>query len=305
VRTVVTGATGTIGRALIEALTRRGDHVVALSRDEARGREVLGPHVEVQAWAHPTVEPPPAEALAGADAVVNLIGEPIAQRWSDDAKQRIRDSRVLATCHLVEGLGALPDERRPGVLVSQSATGYYGPSDDRPLDEEAPPGSDFLADVVMAWEREALAGPARMRTVLTRTGVVLSPSGGALGQMLPFFKLGLGGAVAGGGQYVPWVHLDDVIGAMIHCLDGRLDGAVNLTAPNPVTNAELSKALGRALQRPAVLPVPSFGLKLLYGEMATIVITGQRVIPAALQRDGYRFRHPEVDEALRDVLGRS
>jgi uncharacterized protein len=306
VRIVVTGATGTIGRALAEALTGRGDEVVALSRDEARGREALASRAsEVRAWANPTEEPPPPEALAGVDAVVNLIGEPIAQRWSDDAKHRIRDSRVRATCQLVEGLGALPDDERPGVLVSQSATGYYGPSDDRPLDEEAPAGSDFLADVVLAWEREALAGPARMRTVVTRTGVVLSPTGGALGQMLPFFKLGLGGPVAGGHQYVPWIHLDDVVGGIIHCVDGRLDGAVNLTAPNPVTNAELAKALGRTLHRPAVLPVPAFGLKLLYGEMATIVITGQRVIPAVLERNGYRFRHREIDEALRDVLGRS
>lgn len=305
VRIVVTGATGTIGRALIEALTGSGDQVVALSRDERRGRDALGSGVEVRAWPEPTIAPPPADVLGGADAVVNLIGEPIAQRWSDDAKRRIRDSRVRSTCQLVEGLGALSDDQRPGVLVSQSATGYYGPSDDQRLDEEAPAGSDFLADVVLAWEREALAGPARMRTVVTRTGVVLSPSGGALGQMLPFFKLGLGGPVAGGRQYVPWIHLDDVVGGIMHCLDDGLDGAVNLTAPNPVTNAELSKALGRALHRPALLPVPAFGLKLLYGEMATIVLTGQRAVPAALERDGYEFRHPRVEEALRDVLDRS
>src|SRR5262249_22968931 len=154
---------------------------------------------------------------------------------------------------------------------------------------EAPAGSDFLAGIVLAWEREALAGPARMRTVVTRTGVVLSPSGGALAKMLPFFKMGVGGPVAGGHQYVPWIHLDDVVGGMLHCVDGTVDGAVNLAAPNPVTNAELSKALGRALHRPAFLPVPAAGIKLLYGEMATIVITGQRVVPAVLERDGYSF----------------
>jgi uncharacterized protein len=305
VRIVLTGATGTIGRAVSASLKARGDDVVALSRHEGRARELLGEDVEVREWADPTATPPPANALAEADGVINLIGEPISQRWSDEAKQKIRDSRVRATCQLVEGLGALPDHERPGVLISQSATGYYGPSDDRTLDEEAPAGSDFLAGLVLAWEREALAGPARMRTVVTRTGVVLSPSGGALAKMLPFFKMGVGGPVAGGRQYVPWIHLDDVVGGMLHCLDGHLDGAVNLTAPNPVTNAELSKALGRALHRPAVLPVPAAGIKLLYGEMATIVITGQRVVPAALERDGYTFRHPELDAALNDVLGSS
>jgi uncharacterized protein len=307
VRIVVTGATGTIGRALAEALTGRGDEVVALSRDEARGREALASRAsEVRAWANPTEEPPPPEALAGVDAVVNLIGEPIAQRWSDDAKHRIRDSRVRATCQLVEGLGALPDDERPGVLVSQSATGYYGPSDDRPLDEEAPAGSDFLADVVLAWEREALAGPARMRTVVTRTGVVLSPTGGALGQMLPFFKLGLGGPVAGGHQYVPWIHLDDVVDGLLFCLESpEASGPANLTAPTPVTNTDLSRALGRVRHRPAVLPVPGVALRLLYGEMASIVTTGQRAVPRRLHALGFQFGHPELEPALRDVLSQA
>jgi uncharacterized protein (TIGR01777 family) len=305
VRVAITGATGTIGRALTQALGRRSDQVVALSRDERRARQVLGDGVEVRAWAQPPREPPPRDALAGADAVVNLLGEPLSQRWSDDVKREIRDSRERATCQLVEALGALPEGERPGTLISQSATGYYGPSDDRPLDEESPAGSDFLAGVVLGWEREALAAPSRTRTVVTRTGVVLSPAGGALGKMLPFFRLGVGGPVAGGRQYVSWIHLDDVVGAIVHCLDGRLDGAVNLTAPSPVTNGEFSKALGRALHRPAVLPVPAVALKLMYGEMATIVITGQRVLPRKLQQDDYEFAHPGIEEALRDVLGRS
>lgn len=304
-RVAITGATGTIGRALTQALQQRGEQVVALSRDERRGREILGDGVVVQTWQSPTREPPPPEALAGADAVVNLLGEPLSQRWSDDVKREIRESREGATRQLVEGLGALPDGERPGILVSQSATGYYGPSDDRPLDEESPAGSDFLAGIVLGWEREALAAPSRTRTIVTRTGVVLAPAGGALAKMLPFFRLGVGGPVAGGRQYVSWIHLDDVVGAILHCLDGRLDGAVNLTAPSPVTNAEFSKALGRALHRPAVLPVPAAALKLLYGEMATIVVTGQRVLPRKLEQDGYVFSHPRVEEALRDVLDRS
>ena len=303
-RVLITGATGTIGLALADALTARGDQVVALSRDPERGQRVLGEGIEVLAWPDPNAGPPPAAALAGLDAVVNLLGEPVAQRWSDAARQRIRDSRVLATRSLVAALRSLPADGVPRVLVSQSATGYYGPREDAPLDEEASPGADFLADVVVAWEREASAAKSIMRVACTRTGVVLSSSGGALAKMLPFFKLGIGGPVAGGKQYVPWVHLDDVVGAFVHCLDDeRASGPVNVTAPNPVTNAELGRALGHTLGRPAVLPVPGFAVKLLYGEMAEMVTTGQRAVPAKLRQLGYEFRHPEIELALKDVLG--
>ena len=304
-RVVITGATGNLGRALVAALRERGDQVVALSRDSAKATERLGPEVEVHAWSAPMDGPPPAAALGHADAVVHLLGEPIAQRWSAEAKHRIRDSRVLSTRWLVEGLMGLDDAERPGTLISQSATGFYGPRDDTRLDETAPPGSDFVAGVVRGWEHEALVAEARMRVVCTRTGVVLSAEGGALAQMLPFFRLGLGGPVAGGRQYIPWVHLDDVVGAMLWCVDAtNASGAVNVTAPEPVRNADFSRALGRALGRPAVLPVPGFALGLLYGEMAEIVTTGQRVIPSVLQSLGYEFRHPEVAAALRDVLKR-
>jgi uncharacterized protein (TIGR01777 family) len=212
---------------------------------------------------------------------------------------------VLGTRMLIEGIRALPQQDRPTVLISQSATGYYGPRADEQLDEDAPPGSDFLATIVSDWERAAAAAQELgVRVTTTRTGVVLSPQGGALAKMLPFFKLGIGGPVAGGRQYVPWVHLDDVVGAMRLCLtNGEAHGAVNLTAPNPVTNAELSRALGRALHRPAVLPVPAFALRSLYGEMAEIVTTGQRVIPKRLQELGYAFRYADIDGALRDVVG--
>lgn len=302
---VLTGATGMIGRAFTDALLARGDDVVALTRDEHRGRRALGEQVAIHTWPDPSAAPP-AAALRGADAVVNLMGEPIAQRWTAEAKRAIRDSRVIGTRSLVAGLLALSASQRPSTLISQSASGFYGPRDEQPLDEEAPPGSDFLADVVLAWEQEALAAAQQARVVLTRTGVVLSPSGGALAKMLPIFRLGLGGPVAGGRQYVPWVHLDDVVGALLRCLDGReIRGAVNLTAPNPVTNAEFTRALGRALGRPAVLPVPALALKLLYGEMAQTVIAGQRPIPERLRNLGYDFRHPEVEAALRDVLDRA
>jgi uncharacterized protein len=302
-RVLITGATGTIGHALAAALGARGDQVVALSRDAAGGRRALGERVEVHGWSHPTTTPPPAEALAGADAVVHLLGAPVDQRWTQDAKRAIRDSRELGTRMLVAGLRALSEGERPGVLVSQSATGFYGPRGAEPLDDQAPPGSDFLAQVVAAWEREADEAAALMRVARTRTGVVLSPAGGALAKMLPFFRLGLGGPVAGGKQYVSWIHLDDVVGALTFCLDHvEARGALNVTAPTPVTNAELSRALGHVLRRPAVLPVPGFALRLLYGDMSQMVIAGQRAIPTELERRGYKFRHPEVEEALSDVL---
>jgi uncharacterized protein (TIGR01777 family) len=306
-RVAVTGATGLIGQTLVKALTDRGDEVVALSRDADRARRALGSdRVEAHAWPDPLSAPPPEAALAGARSVVHLLGEPVAQRWSEEAKEKIRRSRVASTRCLVDGLLALEPDRRPGVLVSQSATGYYGPHGDEQLTEEAPAGDDFLAGVVVGWEGEAMRAAPEIRVAVTRTGVVLSPEGGALAKMLPFFRLGIGGPVAGGRQYVPWIHLDDVVGGILFALDNAAaSGPVNLTAPNPVTNTELSRTLGRVLNRPAVLPVPAFALKALYGEMAQIVLTGQRVVPSRLNQLGYEFRYPDLEAALRDVLGRS
>jgi uncharacterized protein (TIGR01777 family) len=305
-RVVITGATGTIGRALSGALLERGDQPVALSRDSPRAQEALGPDAEVHVWAEPAAAPPPLDALRSADGVVHLLGESVAQRWSPQAKDRIRDSRVLSTRMLVAALRELPDAERPKVLVSQSAMGYYGPCDDRELAEDAPAGDDFLAGVVVAWEAEAGAASDLTRVVVTRTGMVLSSSGGALEKMLPPFRLGVGGPVAGGRQYVPWIHLDDVVAGQLFCLDNaEARGPLNLTSPTPVTNGDFSRAVGHVLHRPAILPVPGFALGLLYGEMAQIVTTGQRAIPAGLERLGFEFRHPVVEPALRDVLGGS
>jgi uncharacterized protein (TIGR01777 family) len=293
-KVVVTGATGTIGRAVVAALRERGDEVVALSRDADRARSALG--VDALQWRNPKVDAPPAEAFEGAGGVIHLLGEPVSQRWTAAAKIEIRDSRVLATRQLV---AALPE----GVtLVSQSATGLYGPRGDEAVDESAPAASgDFLAEVVRDWEAEAARAPGRV--VCARTGVVLSPDGGALEKMLPFFKLGIGGPVAGGKQYVPWVHLDDVVGALLFCLDTpEASGPVNVTAPEPATNKELSQALGRALHRPAFAPVPALAVKTLYGEMASIVTTGARVVPARLEELGYRFAQPDLDEAIRAAV---
>jgi uncharacterized protein (TIGR01777 family) len=304
VKVAVTGATGTIGRAVVRALLERGDEVVALSRSEASARRALGDEVEVVAWSDPKAAPAPARAFAEAGGVVHLLGEPVAQRWSDAAKREIRDSRVLGTRNLVAGLREAGP--RLSVLVSQSATGIYGARGDEPVDETAPAGSDFLASVVVDWEAEARAAESELglRVVLARTGVVLSPTGGALEQMLTPFKLGVGGPVAGGRQYVPWVHVDDVVGGLLFALDSEAaSGAVNLTAPQPATNRDLSKALGRALHRPSLLPVPGLAIKALYGEMATIVTTGVRAEPRRLEQLGYEFRQPSLEGALRAALG--
>ncbi|HXB64558.1 MAG TPA: TIGR01777 family oxidoreductase [Solirubrobacteraceae bacterium] len=296
-RVTVTGATGLIGGTLVARLREQGAEVTVISRDPERATAALG--VDAVAW-DPLRETAPAQALAGCDAVVHLAGENVAQRWSERAKRAIRESRELGTRNLVEGLRA----GSVGVLVSASAIGYYGAHGEEPLDEEAPPGDDFLASVCVAWEAEArAASELGVRTVQVRTGVVLDPRGGALAKMLPPFRLGVGGPVAGGGQYVSWIHVDDLIGIMHAALaDTRWEGPVNGTAPEPVTNRELSHELGRALHRPAILPVPGTALRLLYGEMAQIVTTGARVLPAKPLMLGYEFRHPHLGEALRAAL---
>lgn len=303
-KVAVTGATGNIGRALVRELTAQGDEVTALSRNAVRARETLG--IEAVGWERPKSERPPAEALRGRDGVVNLLGEPLAQRWTEEAKREIRDSRILGTRNLVAALAELPEGERPRVLVSQSAVGWYGARADEPVDESEPAGSGFEAQSTVDWEAEARrAEELGVRVVTTRTGVYLSQTGGALETMLPPFRLGVGGPVAGGRQYVPWVHLDDVVGALAFCLHTEAaTGPVNVTAPEPVTNREFSKALGRVLRRPAVVPVPGLAVKVLYGEMAVVVTTGRRAVPRRLQELGYEFRRPDLEAALRDATGK-
>ncbi len=297
----VTGATGLIGSRLVERLRERGDGVTVLSRSPERARDSL--HADAARWDLMS-EPAPSEALRGRDAVVHLAGEPVAQRWSDKAKRAIRDSRVIGTRHLITGLRAA--EPRPAVLVSSSAVGYYGPHGDEPVDEGTPPGDDFLSQICVEWEREAHAATELgMRVVEVRTGVVLDSAGGALKTMLTPFKLGVGGPVAGGGQYMPWIHVDDVVGIYLAALDQeRWSGPINASAPEPATNRDFSRALGRALHRPAIAPVPALAIKALYGEMAEVVTQGQRAVPKRAQELGYSFAHPDLDEALRSALGR-
>jgi uncharacterized protein len=298
-RVTVTGATGRIGSRVVAALRRRGDDVTVLSRDAGDARASLG--VEARAW-QPESERAPADALVGRDAVLHLAGEDVAQRWSDDAKRRLRSSREQGTRNLVAGLRAA--EPRPGTLVSASAVGYYGPRGDEPVAEDAAPGGGFLAQLCVIWEREAAAAEALgVRVVRVRTGIVLDKDGGALARMLPFFRLGAGGPVAGGRQYMPWIHVDDVVGIYLAALDGEAwRGAVNATAPHPATNKDFSRALGRALRRPALAPVPGLAVRALYGEMAQIVVTGQRAVPERALALGYHFAHRDLDEALRSAL---
>ena len=308
-RVTVTGATGLVGGSVLRALSDQGAQITVLSRDPARARATLdrsrfaGQPIELARW-DPLGEPAPASSLSGRDAVVHLAGEPIAQRWSERVKRAIRDSRVQGTRQLVAGIAAA--EPRPRALVSGSAVGYYGNHrGEEPLDESASPGDDFLARVCAAWEAEAQrAAELGVRVVQSRTGVVLDPARGALAKMLPSFRLGLGGPVAGGRQYVSWIHVDDLAGMLLAALrDESWSGPVNGTAPQPVSNRDFSQALGAALRRPAIVPVPALALHLLYGEMAEIVTGGARVVPAKPLVLGYRFQHPDIHQALRSALG--
>ena len=302
-RVLVTGASGFLGARLCDALLARGDDVVGLSRSPERAR-AGNPALTWHAW-NAAVERPPGSALEGVDAVVNLIGEPIDQRWTPEAKQRIRDSRERATKNLVDGLSAA--DPRPRALVSQSAVGYYGDRGDAIVDESTPPGTSFDASVCTSWEAAARAAEELgMRVPITRTGLPLDAEGGLLKQLLLPFRLGLGGPIAGGGQYMPWVHVDDWVRLILWILDGAdRSGTYNATAPNPVTNAELSKTLGRVLGRPAVMPIPKLAMKARFGsELGETVCGGQRAIPRRALDTGFDFAYPELEPALRNLLGR-
>jgi uncharacterized protein (TIGR01777 family) len=304
-RVTVTGASGLIGGTLVRALCERGSQVTVLARDPERARALADLRsigaVEAVGW-QPQSEPAPASALEERDAVIHLAGEPVAQRWSARAREGIRDSRVSGTANLVAGIAAA--KTAPKLLISSSATGYYGAHGEEPLDEDTPAGGDFLARVCVEWEAAAThAREHGVRVVQVRTGVVLDRGGGALAKMLPAFRLGIGGPVAGGDQYVSWIHTRDVVGMMLAALeDERWEGPVNATAPDPVTNRDFSKALGRVLSRPAFAPVPGFALRALYGSMAEIVTTGARVLPAKALVLGYEFAHPQLEPALRAAL---
>ena len=296
---LVTGATGLVGSALIQSLTSSGHSVVRLVRSQA------SPDRSDVRW-DPNAGTIDKAGLEGLDAVVHLAGENIAEgRWNEEKKRRIRDSRVKGTRLLCETIAQL--ERPPKVLVSASAIGYYGDRGDEVLREDSKPGTDFLSDVCREWE--AATEPAKqkgIRVVNLRIGVVLSSAGGALAKMLTPFQLGVGGKLGNGEQYISWITLDDLIGVIYYTLtNDALSGPVNAVAPNPVTNLEFTKSLGRVLSRPTIFPMPAFAVRLAFGEVAdALLLSSTRVQPARLQENGYQFKYPELEDGLRQVLGK-
>jgi hypothetical protein len=299
-RVVVAGGTGFIGSKLWESLLTKGHDVVLLTRDASRSRDQIHPKVHVVSWA-------PGAAweswVDGAGGIVNLAGESIAQRWTKAAKQRIVASRLEATERLCAAIQKAI--LKPSVLVNASAVGIYGPRGEEILSEDSSPGSDFLATTCTAWEEAARAvEPIGVRVALVRTGVVLAREGGALAKMLPPFRAFLGGPVGGGSQFLSWIHRDDLAALYIFALENpEVKGPLNGTAPNPVTMRDFAKALGHALHRPSFLPVPAPAVRLLLGEMSTVVLDGQRVVPRKAEALGFRFHFPQIEPALRDVAG--
>jgi uncharacterized protein len=299
-KVAITGASGFLGRSVVQGLVEAGHqvHILGRSLEHALSRlpaGVTGAHFRAGERLAP-------EALAGAQAVIHLAGEPVNQRWNHDAKQRIRDSRVFGTRAVVEAMKAAGTVQR---FVSASAVGYYGGAHEaEPLTEESAPGRDFLAGVCLSWEAEAmLAREASIRTAVARMGVVLHPEGGALHTMLPPFRIGAGGRVGSGKQYVSWIHRSDAVAALRFLLERpELEGPINVTAPEPVTNADFTRTLGHVLGRPSVMHVPGFVLKATLGEMAMVVLEGQHVLPRRLTEAGFSFRFPHLEEALRELL---
>ncbi|MBI3680601.1 MAG: TIGR01777 family protein [Acidobacteria bacterium] len=294
----VTGAGGFLGQRLLQRLSSEGHDVHIVGR---RRPSTIPPTVRFSAW-DALQDEFPTSALEHSDAIVHLAGEPIARRWTRDAKQRIRASRAGGTNALIRALAKLP--RKPHTLIAASAIGFYGDRGEEVLTETSRAGSGFLPEVCSEWEHAAAkAADYSIRPVHLRIGIVLGPEGGALKKMLPPFRLGLGGPAASGRQWMSWIHAEDVAGLVLFALgNAALQGPVNAAAPNPVRNADFARALGAALRRPAFLPVPSLALKLMFGEMAELVLASQRVRPEAALAAGYRFRFEDVNAALTDLL---
>ncbi len=299
-RIFITGSTGFIGRALVLRLQRDGHSVVAWVRDEKRALSQLG--ADVQLFSMDCDDAQLAQMLAGCDAVVNLAGEPLIGRWTSARRARLTASRVKLTERLVDAMAAA--SRIPRVLVSGSAVGYYGNRGDELITEDSTPADDFLARLCRDWERSARSAEAGgTRVVLLRTGIVLGRSGGALAKLLPPFRFGLGGPLGSGQQYMPWIHLHDEVEIIVTALeDERYLGPINATAPNPVTNREFTRALGRVLHRPAFLPLPGFVLKAVLGEAASVLLDGQQAAPQELLELGFPFAFPEIGDALDDII---
>jgi hypothetical protein len=299
VNITITGASGLIGRRLLKNLGASGHVLTVLSRHAGTN---VPPGVGVAAW-DPMKGPPPEDGIRNANAVIHLAGEPVAQRWSGDVKRRIRESRVVGTRNLVQSLARLRNP--PQTLICASAVGYYGSRGDEVLREDSAPDHTFLAEVCRAWEEEAAAAEEfAIRVVRVRIGVVLDARGGALQRMLPPFRLGLGGKLGDGKQWMSWIHLADLAAMFQFAVENPVRGVFNGVAPIPVTNADFTQALARVLHRPAIFPVPVLGLKLLFGEMSEVLLASQRILPAAAEAAGFKFRFPELGGALSDLLGK-
>jgi uncharacterized protein (TIGR01777 family) len=306
---VIAGGTGFLGSPLAEMYAEDGHEVRVLSRSLIPGDTRHDPGTGVPGitrvgWKPDGSTGPWAPVLEGADAVINLSGESLSgKRWTPQRKAEFRTSRILATRSLAAAV--LAARTPPPVFISGSAVGYYGPRDGQPLNESDPPGSDFLANLCVEWEQEARkAERPGTRVVTIRTGLVLERSGGPLPEMMKPFKFFVGGPVGSGRQYVSWIHRLDWIEIVRWIVQTpTVAGPLNATAPHPITNRELARALGRALHRPSLVPAPGFALKIALGEMADLVLTGQRVLPAQAQKQGYHFRYPEIDQAFRGIFG--
>ncbi len=298
---LVSGGTGFIGSQVCTTLHERGDTVHVLSRNPTRAETKLKSARAIYGW-NPETEKLPSEATSDVKAVVHLAGETIAGRWNAEKKRRIRESRIHSTRNLVASFAGLPT--KPDVLVCASAIGYYGDSGDEHFTEGSPPGTDFLAKVCQEWETEAQKADAfGIRVVMVRIGLVLGLGGGLLTQVLPPFKMGIGGILGSGRQWMSWIHVDDVVGIVIHALENEeIRGPLNATAPVPVRNVEFTKTLGSVLRRPTLFPVPMFGLRFLMGEFADFVVLSQNVLPEKTEVSGYEFHHRTLESALRDLL---
>lgn len=300
-KVLVTGATGFVGRRIVKQLLENNFEVVIVTRNIAKAVLVLGSKCKYFQWSD-TTELPPMEAFEGVTGVINLLGENLAdKKWTDEQKKLIHDSRILGTAKLIEAIGSLSE--KPKVLVSTSAVGIYGSRSSEDLDESATTGNDFLAQVCKDWETEAnKAKNLGLRVAIIRVGVVLGEKGGALKKMLPIFKLGLGGKMGTGNQYMSWIHVEDLASMYVEAVkDSSIEGVYNGTAPYPATNAEFSRALGKVLKRPALAPAPAFAIKTLLGEMSVVVLEGQKVLPVKFKAKKFRYRYPTLEMTLKET----
>lgn len=298
---LITGATGLIGRNLLRRLAELNHDLVVLSRNPVQAADELALPCKLFAW-HPEKSPPPLEALHGVEAAINLAGEPIgAGRWTPERKKKIRDSRILSTRYLLKSLSQVPSLK---TFISGSAIGFYGDRGDELLTEESSPGKGFLAEVCQAWELEAKQLQSRIQTVHLRTGIVLSEAGGALEQILRPFKIGTGGPLGSGQQWISWIHIEDLVRVIIHALENpTIQGPLNAVSPQPIRQAEFARILGKVIHRPAMIPAPEWAIRTALGEMADLALQSQRVVPQVLSKTGFNFNFTDLKSALENLIG--